>query len=85
MMYDEESFTICTGYRSENITRIEGFAIRLVKLGTANSASWKMGELNKNIRTELDYFKLQQILKSHVEQNAGGKINLVEKNITLLI
>ena len=57
-IYDEDRSTIRTGYGPENITRIRRFAIGLIKSKGFKKISKKTRQLNKNIRSVLDYLKV---------------------------
>ena len=56
--FDEDRSRIRTGYGPENITRLRRFATGLLKSKGVRSVSQKMQQLNRNIRSVLDYLRM---------------------------
>lgn len=56
--FDEDRRCIRTGNGPTNITRFRRFVIGLIKSKSAKNVSQKMRELNRNVRTIFDYFKM---------------------------
>lgn len=56
--YDEDRSRISKGYGPENITRLRRFAVGLIKSKGVYSVAQKMRQLNRNVRSVLDYLRM---------------------------
>ena len=56
--YDEDRSRISRGYGPENITRLRRFAVGLIKSKGVYSVAQKMRQLNRNVRSVLDYLRM---------------------------